>query len=537
MRTFRRIAAIAALGGLAAFAVPGPARAQETGTGTAGATATVLGLDLSGGAVSVRVLTDDSGATTQQAPEAFVALSPLTLTTPVEALNINQPAVEVRSTGGEQSQSTDALPINTPVLSGTILPATLSAVVDASGAKGVQSTAVEQLVAGGGLLTVEGVTNGLTAGSAGSGAESARGLVVDQVAALDLGAVLDGLGLSLASLPVQDLLDLLGELGVPVPGVGDVTDVTTAIATVNAAIDDLQGTTGDLTEALCTTVDTTLGGIGGIGEVIDVTCTTVETTTTTVNATVDALQLELADLLGQVLATLDGVTLLSAEGLTVGMIAKATDSIDTSVADVAASLGAITVGGTTLPVSLDVASTLETITGVADQITGTVNGVLAQVHPGLGSLVDVSLFEQTESVTESNGVVNAVAGITALRATITPPAELAAIVSTVLGAADSVTEVITGLGGTVPQLSTAMTTLEQALGLVQGLTEPAALTVGTLSVSAAHAVAATAAPGTPTGGELPRTGTTAAVTAFGGVLLAGAAIGIRRWLRATAPQL
>jgi hypothetical protein len=75
-----------------------------------------------------------------------------------------------------------------------------------------------------------------------------------------------------------------------------------------------------------------------------------------------------------------------------------------------------------------------------------------------------------------------------------------------------------------------MSQLSTALGGLDVLTSATTITVGRLSSSSAFRPVAASIGGTPPGGDLPRTGTDAAMPTMAAVLLAGIALGIRRFI-------
>jgi hypothetical protein len=187
-------------------------------------------------------------------------------------------------------------------------------------------------------------------------------------------------------------------------------------------------------------------------------------------------------------------------------------------------------------------------------VTGTLGSVLATIDPSLAGLVDIDLLQQTTSITEADGVTTALAGITGLRATITPP-DICGLLDQ-LGAQETVGSLLDSVGALVPALpgpvgsvlgdlgSTVTCTAAAAAGsisaaaLVDGvasaLTQP--LTVEALSVSGTGSFAvpltpgSPGAPGSPTtpGGSLPNTGGQAWLALA--VVLAAAGYGARRVL-------
>src|SRR5205823_1205537 len=103
-------------------------------------------------------------------------------------------------------------------------------------------------------------------------------------------------------------------------------------------------------------------------------------------------------------------------------------------------------------------------------------------------LVTVSVLDQTKSVSQSGGYTNAVAGITALTAKITPPANVAGLFRA-QATTPSVGDLITQAGGAVPALAGAMSTLNATLS-VPALAAGGVVKLGTLSVSSRHTPAA-----------------------------------------------
>ena len=117
------------------------------------------------------------------------------------------------------------------LLTGTIDPATLRAVVDATGATGTADGAIRDLSVLAGLLALDEATADLGSTAHVGDATAVRGLVIDHLEVLDLTALLEALGLSLGDLPLDVLLDLLDGLGLPLPaGVASLEELTTTLA-------------------------------------------------------------------------------------------------------------------------------------------------------------------------------------------------------------------------------------------------------------------------------------------------------------------
>jgi hypothetical protein len=199
------------------------------------------------------------------------------------------------------------------------------------------------------------------------------------------------------------------------------------------------------------------------------------------------------------------------------------------VAQVTGTIGSVKVGNLTLPTlsGLDLTAAADVLNAASQTVTGSIADALTVVDAGLADMIDVDVMDIEEAVAADGAYTTAAAGVTALTATITPPALLNA-------AADltgSLGNVLAQIGTTVPPLAPAMAELTSALGGLSILTAPTTITVGHLtSASAFRPVSAQVVGGTTPTGELPRTGSNAAVPAMAAVLIAAAALGIRRFL-------
>ena len=600
----RKLQAIGVLGAVAALAVTtiAPSRAEESpaGTGMSGGAASLLTLALGDGALHLRLVGEDSATSnvtgTVNAVERVTPLHVASTLLPV--LNgVTQPTVESSSTSGEHATATPGVDLATllagaPVpglLTGVIDPVAMRSVVDATGATSTAAGAVRNVSVLGGLLRLGTATADLGSSALRTDAGAARGLTADRIEVLDLTALLDALGISLADLPLDAAVSLLGGLGLPIPG--DVTPeallatidglltqtapVRAQVATLQDQIDVLQSQLAPLTMQLsalttqvgqltslagsCSPLDPILVALGlSCGQVAGALAAA-QGQLTTVDAAIDALQVQIAGVLAQVdallatiqslldqlLGLIDGVLdgladapLLAVEDLVVGLTALADDTLASSSATAVGSVGTVEIGGLSLG-GLDATATLAQVTGLADQITGTLGDILSLVDPSLANLVDIDLLEQATSLTEEGGVTKAIAGITALSATITPPDVCALLgrlgleetVGSVLGSLGEslpalpgpVGTVLGDLGSTVrcaaPTAATGFTASSLVDGVASALTQP--LTVEALSLSGAGSFTVPAAPGAPgtpdAPGQLPNTGGDAqlAVVAIG----------------------
>jgi len=514
----RRAAALAALIPLAIAALAAPASAQSTpvgvGTGTGGSN--VLSIDL-GDLLQLSLVNEASGGTidpTQGVPSASEQLNLLTVHSAVlPALDgLTVPLVETHTTGGTDSKDTALLDLGTlpsplnGLLAGQINPASLTSLVDSNGALSSLTTALDNIAVLGGLLRTGAATAQMGSSAKPAFAQAGRGLGIDQLTALDLAGLLQLVGLSLDDLPVDTLTGLIGQLGLPLDAVKTATGLDlTSLSDLNSTVDGLQTTiTGLLQQVpVCDAANPVLVLLG-------LDCNNLATT---LNSTVDALQAALDG----VRSLLSGTALLSVDGLNIGELATATDTVQNSVATTTASIGHIRVGGIDLG-GIDLNATLDQLQALATQITTTVNGVLGSISPSLGNLIQVKLFDRNASVSSAAGYTNALAAINALSVTVTPPdicslldsIDTTHTISSVLTAANG--QLLSALPTPVSDLLGGLTSIVSCGGetSVNALTQP--LTVKALSVSGAaaftmpQAITTPATPSTPASPTLPRTG-------------------------------
>jgi hypothetical protein len=557
MRLFRYACAGLATSVLAASAFTGPASAQAAGVGTSLTSTKVLTAQLgeAGSLLDLALLGDEARSTIDPAvasPEAYTRLTALAAKAsivPSSPINVTEGVFEAKSSGPSEvpiAGSVLALPATTPVelapvLSATIDPGKLTATLNQGVAASTMSTQVSKLKAVGGLLSVASLQSSLDASSAGASSAATRGASVTDVTVLDLGALLQGLGLPLAELTPAQLVALVDALaaqtGLPLPS--GTTTLKQAIDTLDAAIDDLQATiattpaaTTDITNAIDSTTSTLLGTVGSVTGVtvpLPSTTQTVSDAVATVNALVDQLQALVDGLLADGLAALDGLALLRLQGVEVGVATKAVDTVAGSAATVTGKIGKVMVGGVELP-GIDLAATAAQVSAAVAAVNTKLGETLALVDPGLANLVKVSVLDQATSITQDGGYTRSRAGVTAASATITPPANLAALVQGILGQV-GVAETLTTAGATVPQLDGLMNQLAGALNLgTSALTAPAKVQIASVLSASDYRLGAAATPGTPAGSpSLPRTGGPDLVL-FGG-LLAILALAVRRLSR------
>ena len=340
---------------------------------------------------------------------------------------------------------------------------------------------------------------------------------------------LDGLQGQLDGLVCAVVPQLCADLNAQI---ATVTDQITALTTAVTSAEDALAAANALINQL---VDQIQGLLSGLADLVD----------------------PILDLVAPLLDDLLSTTLLTVNDLNVGVVAQARDSVANSVADVTGSIGSISIGDVTVP-GLDALGTVDQVVALSDQITGALGGILAIIDPSLANLVDIDVLDRSTSIVANGAATEALASLTGLRVTITPP-DLCGLL-TRLGATP-VTETLGGLldslGGVIPPLPVVGNVLgdlgsvlncnaaataagarvgaDLVGGLANALTQPLtveALTVGSqgaFTPAAAQVPTTTTTPGGPTtttpgptttvvpgtGGPLPRTG--------GGELLVGAA--------------
>lgn len=570
MRTKRLLGAAAAatIAAIAPLSATIASAAEPTGVGTGNVSSTLLRVDVGdgGSVLSVRVLGDDGTSTIDPAngaPSGSTSLTPLTISSSaVPALNTSTPSVTTKSTGAPDNKSVEPSLPSVPAFTGT-LRADLSSVVDTLGARSGLSGALSNLSVAGGLLHVPSATVSFGTDAATGQAAATRSIEIPSIEVLNLAAVLQAIGLPLDSLPLAQLQALLGPLGVTLPNIDDPTAVVTS---VNQALDALQGQSGALTSAICDQVDGILGTVGGLagtevvgdaaGDIIDTigdttggggvpvpvptlplraqALPTCDSVTGTVQDLVDSLQGVVGSVVSSLLVTLGNTSLLSVQGIDIGLVADAKSTVASSVAEVTGTIGSVKVGNLAVPGldGLDLGAAAGVLSTAGDTVSAAVGGVLGVLNAQLANMVDVDVLKITEQVAPDGDYASATAAVTALTATLTPPALLTGALDTGASAGALLGQVSTA----VPALAPVMTQLEASLGGLDLLTAPTTITVGQLSSQSAFKPVSAAAPGspTPTGGELPRTGGDAAVPAMAAILVAGIALGIRRFINSIA---
>ncbi len=541
---FARVAATATALSLAGAAtLVSPAHAATPGVGTSAASSSLLNVALgsNGSLLNLKVLADDARSTIDPsvaAPEAFSRLNALSITSsvlPAPLNNISLPVVESRTPGGQPSvagpglnlSSIGSISLPVSILGGVLQPASLTSSLDGGVAKSGLTSTLGNLTLVGGLIKAAGLESTLGTTAATSDADGSRSIKAGTINVLDLGALLNGLGIPLTALPLGAVSSILSTLGVPVAGVPTSLTLNSFVDELNSTLDALQTQLTTATSTVTQTLDSTVGSIlGGLNLPVP----TVGDAVALVNQTIDQVQALVSQVLNTALKALDNVSLLKLGGVEVGANTKAGESVNDSVADIVAKIGSINVGGLTLP-GLDLGSTLAQVNSVVNTVNSTLSSVLGAISPDLASLVHVSMFQKDAAtgVTKDGGYVKSLAGVSALSASIVPPLNLTSIVNGLLGQAGTagIGSVLTGLGGTLPVVDTAMTTLNGLLGTaVNALAGGASIKLASVTSGASFTT-----PVATTNGSLPRTGGNAQMALLGMALVI-AAVASRRFVLA-----
>jgi hypothetical protein len=608
-RLSRRALVAATAATLLAATTTAPVQAEETPSGASYGSTTVLGLD-AGSLLDLRLLGEDGWASLDGATGAGEALTRLVPVASSLLPSLDALAVEQRSTSGEQRTQADAVNLagaSGGLLGGNVGPASLLAAVDADGARSLLSSVIEDVSVLAGLVGLgdAAVQLGSSAGLLSS--DAGRSVSIEDLSVLDLSALLALVGLDLTDLSIDQLLGLVNglglqgllasTLGIPVGEVGNLDDlVESTVELVNLPVNVVRdrlcasgaaaggdqasaALLGDLGGGLLPGVtDPILDLVDGVLDPIltpvtgalplDELCAGIGDIQDLVNQILTELLGLVTDVVDEVTGLLAGAPLVSIAGVDAGVVATAGATVEDSVARAVGEVGAIQIGNLTPLTGLPLDATLGQVTGLVNQLQGTVDGLLAPL--GLDDLVDIGLLEEVTSITEDDGVVTAVASLSALRVTVAPLDLCDLLTSGLFAPVDSVSSLlgdagidlspvlspVTGLlrqvGATISCTSAAGAGEASAAALdlsaVTALTEPLTLTAANVSSTSVYGVtavpqapgapAAPGAPQAPASPTLPRTGAPAAILILGAAALGGLGIGTRRLLqRAGGTQL
>ena len=593
------------LAGATAFGMPTQASASGTGSSTIAASLLSIQLGEGGALLGVDLIAEEATTINGDAAAASARLHTASLSSEtVEALNAAGPSYEVASSSSADTQSAPAVDLASPaghalplgVVSGRVVPQPLSAGVDAAGAHTSGGAALEGLSLAGGLVSAARVETTIGSDSIATGSSAPHTVRAENVRVLDLGALLAGLGIDPTQLSIDTLSKLIASLDLEVAGVdvgetlagvvnetsGQIDTLTGLLPSTGVAsqqvgeIVDVPGTGVEPVDTVVDTVDESLGQVPVPDVPLDTTVVTDAlpdelqallgegATVEDVLALIETLQEKLAGVLGESLKSLDAAPLLTIDSIEITVASKAADTVEASLADVSAKVSGVRVGelgslGAIDLTDLTAPTSIAQVDALIAKVELEVGKVLGEVDPGLTGIVNIALFDDSESVSAEGTTVKSLAGLTALTATVTPPSDLAGIIDGILakvGLADLLAEA----GLTVPTVAEAMTQLNGLLdgvtasgvsaqqvpdigALAQGVTVSlGALTANSTFTPTPASVPTPAAPSVPTAEppapgaptELPRTGSSLTYMLLAvAALLIATGLGLPQWAEAT----
>ena len=134
-----------------------------------------------------------------------------------------------------------SIDLATPLTTGKIQPLSLSAVVDATqGAASGLNSSLSNVTAVAGLLSVPSATSSLGAVAKPADADGLRGISIPSIQVLNLGAVLQGLGINSGALQLGQVGAVLNTLGVTVPAGSSSLTGTQLVSQINSVTATLQ---------------------------------------------------------------------------------------------------------------------------------------------------------------------------------------------------------------------------------------------------------------------------------------------------------
>ena len=558
LRTVSPAAAAALVALVVAGTVSGPAAAQSGGAGTALSSTKLVTAQVGekGSILDFTLVGDEAQSSIDSAVGAPGAFARLTLAKVASSIVPGNPVTnttygvfEAKHTGPTSTPipAAAAFPTTAPILSGSVVPGVLNATLSNNVANSGMNTELANVSAVGGIASVASIKSSLTSGATGDNASGQRSAAVTDVTVLDLGAILQGLGVQLPNLTVGQIAALVDGLaataGLPLPS--GQTTFAGAVDSLNAAIDDLQASIAgvnsgtpvtQVTGAIDPATSALLGTITGVSSLPTPATPDADTAIALVNDVIEDLQAQINALVSGGLTALDDLALLRLEGVEVGVASKAVSDVNGSTAAVTGKIGKISVGNISFG-AIDLTAATDQVSSAVSSVNTKIGQVLGGINAGLANVVKVSVLDKATEVTSANGYSKASAGITGATAVITPPATLASIVDTVndTANAEQAVDLLTpaeldalGLSGAMNQLAT---TLSLGVGV---LASPTTVKVAEV-LAAANFRGGSATTGTP-GPTLPRTGGDSTVPLLlAATAAAAAAIAVRRLLTRQAP--
>lgn len=567
MRLLRTVPPVAAAALLAAAAISSsswPAAAQTSSSpgGTALSSTKLVSAQVGekGSILDFTLVGDEAQSSIDGAvgtPGAFARLTLAKVASSVvpsnPVTNTTYGVFEAKDTGPTSTPipAAASFPTTAPILSGTVVPGVLSATLANGVANSGLNTELSNVNVVGGIASLASLKASLTSAATGDNSAGQRSASVTDVTVLDLGAVLQGLGIPLQNLTIGQIAGLIDGLaaanGLPLPS--GQTTFAGAVTALNAAIDDLQASIAGVTSgtpvtqvtgAIDPATSTLLGTISGVASLPTPSTPDADTAIDLVNDVIDDLQAQVTALLEGGLKALDNLALLRLEGVEVGVASKAVADVKASTAAVTGKIGKISVGNISFG-GVDLAAATDQVTGAVGSVNTKISQVLGGINAGLANAVKVSVLDKASEVTSANGYSKASAGITGATAVITPPAALSEIVNSINDTAnvDQAVDLLPPAAVSALNLSTAMNQLASTLSLGAGLlSAPTTVKVAEV-LAAANFRGASTTTGAP-GPTLPRTGGgpgggSTTLMLLVATAAAASAIAVRRYLVRPAP--
>ena len=535
------------------------ATSTPAGVGTTQVTSKLVDLNIAAGLLDVSVFTDQGTANTDSKAGQTLAkntLTPLSLTSnkvDLSAINSSLSAVtspETAESPGTSPSVSKSL-LNFPadpssptakVISGAVNSVNLTTKLDAiAGATSGLTAALTNLKVLSGIAGIDTLTNNDALVAAPTAASAARQFKIGKIPILNLGALLQGLGIDPSKLPVSAATSLVDKLKLSVPSLGGSnTTLTNATNTLLGLMGLKTQADGASSSSSTITVPAPLtqainsldskANLSPSGQ--DVTAGNLQGILATVQSNLNASSFTdlLSTLLSQSLDSLLKTPLLEVDTGALQVVTKAAATVADSAADVTAGIPILKVLGMNVP-------------GI-DTLISTLQGVLTTINQNLAGLLSVTLLAKDRNITQANGYTDATAQASEFKLTIDPSkVGLAAIKASLPAVTDGLPT-----GGSIDLGKTAVGTLAPSLQLpanpfanlvsakILSTDAPLALGATTLALGQVNSESKyTLVPATPTApaqptSTLPHTGREMGPWAAMAAVLLVLSLGARRWL-------
>lgn len=530
--------------------VGAPAQAATTpGVGTTTVTSKLVDLNIAAGLLHLSVFTDQGSANidSKAGPSAAKnTLTPLTLSSTLTDLSgINKALGAIAAPVSAQSPPDQT--VNTSVvdfsktavasvLGGQLEPINLAtALSTVKGATSGLTAALTNLNVLSGVAGVTTLANQDALSAASNAAAAARNFKLGSIPVLNLGAILKGLGIDPAKLPLTTAAALLDKLNVSVPALAGITNPLTTLTGLvglqSAAASSGSSTPISVPSVLAKAINTldsaanlNANGDNPVASDLQKILATVQT-----NLKAATLLDMLSSLLNSLLPNALNTPLLEIDTGAIQVITKAAATVADSTATVTAANPTLKALGLSVP-------------GV-DQLVSTLQSVLKTINQSLAGLISVNLLDKSASVTgPTNGYIDALAQASEFKLTIDPSkVGLSAILSGLpaiskVTASDNPDPSKTAVGSLLGSLNVANPFASLVNAKLLSTDAPLALGATTLSLGQVTSESkytlvpvTPAAPAQPSQ-TLPKTGRELGPWAAMAAVLIALSLAARRWL-------